>query len=175
MNTRSIFSRGFSLIEVMVTIVVVAFGLLGIASLLLRGLQAGATSQTRSIAVSQAYDIVERMRSNMTYVNDGSYNDVVPTGSASTCAALLAKITDNDDSTIPIVAAPSTATTCTGTGVAHEKNCWQADNFSKLPSGAGAVCRNTTNASNRWYAVIVSWDENRSGATNKSFWTIIEP
>lgn len=172
MNTRISSARGFSLIEVMVTVVVVAFGLLGIAGLLLRGLQAGSTSQIRSLAVSQAYDMAERMRANLTYVNDGSYNDVLPAGSSSSCSTLLSLITDNDDSTMPIVAAPTSAPSCTGSGAAYEKSCWHATNYQSMPLGSGAICHNATN---RWYAIIVSWDENRSGATNKSFWTIIEP
>lgn len=172
MNSPLKLARGFSLIEVMVTIVVVAFGLLGLASLLLRGLQAGSTSQTRSVAVTQAYDMAERMRANLTYVNDGSYNEVLPEASSSNCTTLLSRITDNDDSTIPIVGAPPSAPSCSGAGVAYEKNCWHDANYRNLPLGAGAICHSATN---RWYAIIVSWDENRSGETNKSFWAIIEP
>lgn len=169
------------MIEVMVTIVIVAFGLLGIASLVLRGLQAGSTSQVRSVAVSQAYDMAERMRANVSYVNSGSYNNVLPSGSSSSCSTMLAAITDTNDSTIPIVGAPSSApsavcpapdTSDTTISVADQINCWHETNYKSLPSGAGAVCRDTAN---RWYAIIVSWDESRSGANNKSFWTIIEP
>ena len=154
------------MIEVMVTIVVVAFGLLGLASLVLKGLQSGATSQTRTIAVSQTYDIVERMRGNLGNVS--GFN-----ATSSDCGALLAKIAAKET---PIVSTLASAPACTttDTSAAGLIACWQNRNFNALPGGAGAVCKSTT-AGERWYAVIVSWDEGRTGTNNKSFWAIVEP
>lgn len=160
------------MIEVMVTIVVVAFGLLGLASLVLRGLQAGSTSQLRSIAVAQVYDMADRMRGNITAVGNNDFIDVLPSGTASTCATMLSKITDTSDTTFPLVAAGSSTPTCSGTGSARDINCWQAANASLLPKGSGAICKD---ALNKWYAVIVSWDEGKTGSTNKSFWITFEP
>lgn len=55
---------GFSLTEVLVTLVVMAVGMLGIAGLYVEGLQAGRSSAYRSAAVTLAADMAERMRSN---------------------------------------------------------------------------------------------------------------
>lgn len=83
--------RGFSMIEVMVTIVVVAFGLLGLASLVLRGLQAGADSQFRTLAIKQTYDMADRMRGNPVDAKAGNYDGILPSGSPS-CSSLLTAI-----------------------------------------------------------------------------------
>ena len=163
-------SRGFSMIEVMVTIVVVAFGLLGLASLVLRGLQAGSDSQNRTMAVKQTYDMADRMRSNPNGVKAGNYNNLIPSGSSSTCATLLSAIRNGGSGT-PMVGAGSTPT-CSGTGATYDNNCWQLTNRQQLPSGAGAVCKEATE---NWYAIFVSWDESRTGATNKTFWITFEP
>jgi type IV pilus assembly protein PilV len=170
MSTKIQLSRGFSMIEVMVTIVVVAFGLLGLASLVLRGLQAGSDSQNRTMAVKQTYDMADRMRSNPSGVKSGDYNDLLPSGSSSSCSTLLSAIRSGGSGT-PVVGAGS-APTCTGTGATYDNNCWQLANTQQLPSGAGAVCKEATE---NWYAIFVSWDESRTGATNKTFWITFEP
>ena len=61
---------GFSLIEVMVTLLVLSVGLLGIAALQVVTLQASSTSMHRSIAVIQANDLVERLWANVCNVPD---------------------------------------------------------------------------------------------------------
>lgn len=48
---------GFSLIEVLITIVILSFGLLGIASMLLNGMKLNNASYLRSVATQQAYDM----------------------------------------------------------------------------------------------------------------------
>ena len=169
------------MIEVMVTIVVMAFGLLALACLVLRGLQAGADSQFRTIAVKQTYDMAERMRGNPVGAKSGNtltksppgYAEILPSGSSSTCSDLISKV-KNPVPDIPIVVAASTVPACSGTGATFDSNCWQRANMQNLPKGAGAVCKDTTADSN-WYAIIVSWDDNRSGSANKSLWITLEP
>lgn len=53
--------RGFSLIEVLVTMVVVGVGLLGIAALQAKSLQHAYASHQRTLATIQANDLVERL------------------------------------------------------------------------------------------------------------------
>lgn len=61
MNKGHSTSDGFSLIEVLVTLVIVAIGLISIAQLQLRSLQYSHASLQRTMAVVQANDLVERM------------------------------------------------------------------------------------------------------------------
>lgn len=55
---------GFSLIEVLITVVLVSIGLLGLAGLQLTSVQNSNSSGERFIATTLAQDILERMRAN---------------------------------------------------------------------------------------------------------------
>lgn len=153
---------GFSLIEVLVTVAIVAFGLMGLIALMLKGLQANAESTLRSIAINQAYDMADRMRANFTGIAAGSYTDVVPTCPIDTAAG------EN-------VAAPTTSglTACSGSDVATKDKCaWHKANALLLPSGAGAICKEVDE---NWYTINMSWDDDKSGAPNKTFVLRLEP
>lgn len=56
--------RGVTLIEVLVTMVIVAVGLLGLAGMQVRGLSIQKDAHGRAIATQLATDIADRMRSN---------------------------------------------------------------------------------------------------------------
>ena len=58
---------GTSLIEIMVSIVVIAIGLLGLASMQMNALKFQKTASQRSEAVQAAYDLGDRMRANFVY------------------------------------------------------------------------------------------------------------
>ena len=70
---------GFTLIEILVSVVVAAIGLLGVARLQMATLQNNNSSQHRSIAIQLASDLLERMRSNQDGVNLSFYNLPVTT------------------------------------------------------------------------------------------------
>jgi type IV pilus assembly protein PilV len=55
---------GFTLVEVLVALVVLAVGMLGIAGLYVEGLKAGRTSIYRTTAVRLASDMADRIRAN---------------------------------------------------------------------------------------------------------------
>lgn len=57
---------GFTMVEVLVALVVLAIGLLGIAALLLKSLQSGRTAVYRTQAVNLAADLADRIRMNRT-------------------------------------------------------------------------------------------------------------
>ena len=75
--------RGTTLIEVLVTIIILAIGLLGLAGLQVTSLQSNHSSYYRSQATVLAYDISERMRANRTAALAGSYNVNFPDSSSS--------------------------------------------------------------------------------------------
>ena len=56
--------RGFSLFEVLITVVVVSIGLLGLAGMQFAGLRASNQAQDHTIASHLAQDVVERIRAN---------------------------------------------------------------------------------------------------------------
>lgn len=121
--------RGVSLIEVLVALLVLSFGLLGVGALQATGIRTNQSATMRSLAVSYAYDIVDRMRSNAAELTTtpAAYNiaaGATPAGGASRAAADLLQ--------------------------------WKTDLRSFLPSGDGAIAYNA--ATNQW-AVTVTWND----------------
>src|SRR5690554_3541820 len=76
--------KGFSLIEVLITVLVLAIGLLGLASLQANSLVGNQQSYMRSQATSLAYDMTDRLRANKRAALDGAYN--TPFDDAVACA-----------------------------------------------------------------------------------------
>lgn len=66
-------ARGFSLIEVLIALLVLSFGLLGLAFLQAAGLRFNNDSYMRSQATLLAYDLVDRMRANPKAATEGAY------------------------------------------------------------------------------------------------------
>jgi len=58
-------TTGFTLIEVLVAVVVLAGGLLGLAALQVTSLSSNQTAYNRSQATQLAYDIADRMRTHI--------------------------------------------------------------------------------------------------------------
>lgn len=71
---------GVTLIEVLVTMVIVAVGLLGLAGMQVRGLSIQKDAHGRAIATQLALDIADRMRSNVGAVADYRFVTAYPTG-----------------------------------------------------------------------------------------------
>lgn len=66
--------RGFTLLEVLVSMIVIALGLLGYAGLQAASLKNGHTAYLRSQATMLSHDIVERMRVNRVAAIAGTYD-----------------------------------------------------------------------------------------------------
>lgn len=66
-------NNGFTLIEVMVAVIVLAIGLLGFAHLQITSLKNNQSAQSRTIATVMAADILDKMRANQTAAQAGSY------------------------------------------------------------------------------------------------------
>lgn len=83
--------RGFSLIEAMVSLVVLSVGMIGIAAMYGQGLAAGRTAQFRTQAVNLASDMADRIRVNRlgqaAYAGAANDNQCDPqTGGGVSCA-----------------------------------------------------------------------------------------
>lgn len=70
------YSAGFGLVEALIALVVTTVGLLAVATLLTRSLQYSHSSYQRSVAVSQAVDLSERMWAGACAL-DTSLNSIV--------------------------------------------------------------------------------------------------
>lgn len=115
---------GFSLIEILVTMVVLSIGLLGIAGLQTLSIKRSQSSVFHTIAASQASDIAERMRANYTQLDAyvAALNAFSAGGGAGSCtsACSLANV------------------------VAFDASAWIAGNGILLPQGKGVVCHDNS-------------------------------
>jgi type IV pilus assembly protein PilV len=83
--------RGFILLEVLVTIVILAIGLLGIAGLQARATVAESEGYQRAQALVLAQDMVDRVYANRDQAATYVQNDVGASGTVSVCAGTVAQ------------------------------------------------------------------------------------
>jgi type IV pilus assembly protein PilV len=78
MSARALSSRrpqsGFTMLEVLVSMLVIAVGLLGMAGLQIQSLRQGQSAYYRSVATQLAYDMSDRMRGNLDGVQSNHYS-----------------------------------------------------------------------------------------------------
>lgn len=136
--------RGFSLLEVLVTVVILSIGMLGVAAVLVTVHKANASSYLRQQAVQQAYDILDRMRANRSVALQGGYDvalNTVPGTPAVNC----------------------TSGSCSPAQLAsYDKWQWRTDITNIMPSGAGSVVTasfgTAPNVSTQ-VTVVVQWSD----------------
>jgi type IV pilus assembly protein PilV len=142
---------GFTLIEVLIAMMVLAIGLLGFAALQAFSVKNNLAAYTHGQAVQLLYDMSDRMRSNK--IAAANY---VTTNSNTTAAG----ITYNNDCT----KATGTAA-CTSAVLANNDlfdwNAAITASTSNLPMGQGAIT-----AVGTLYLLSITWDDNRDGAVD---------
>ncbi|MGE0386736.1 MAG: type IV pilus modification protein PilV [Gammaproteobacteria bacterium] len=113
--------RGFTLLEALVALLVLAVGLLGLAGLQIQGLRFNTDAYVRSQATMLAYDIMERMRMRR-------FN----TPNDATGVQAMTDYTDED---------PGGACDLTSAATADELTCWHDQVRTNLPGGTGTIVR----------------------------------
>jgi type IV pilus assembly protein PilV len=154
---------GFSLVELLVAVLILAVGLTGLAGLQIAGIRGNQTAYHRSVATQLAYDIADRMRSNAAGVTGKLYVTVTPGSDSTQC---------------------ETATCTPADLAAYDLKRWNDELAKRLPKGKGFVCLDSTpeigdsadppaycNGQGKVYAVKIWWDDNRSGTTTQGFVT----
>jgi type IV pilus assembly protein PilV len=132
---------GFSLIEAMVSLVVVSVGMIGIASLYGQGLGASRTALSRTQAVNLTADMADRIRANRqggaAYGGAAANNNCDPGGGVNCTPAQMA---------------------------AHDLFVWGNLVAQQLPNGIGVVQYAAGVPPN--YTIQVSWQETGIGPVN---------
>lgn len=136
--------RGFTIVEALVALVVLAVGMLGIASLYVTTLRASGSATSRMHAINLASDLGDRIRANRTA--EAAYAG----------------------------AAAGTLDTCIGTGVtctdaqmaAHDLAVWQRAIQDAFPGAPAGVVTVDTAANPTTYRIQVSWLEAGETAAN---------
>ena len=91
--------QGFTLVEVLVASLILGIGLVGVAGLQALALKNNQSAFMRSQATAMAYDLADRMRSNIAGATGGFYNPAtasVNTNCISTIGCTPAQIAAND-------------------------------------------------------------------------------
>jgi type IV pilus assembly protein PilV len=142
-------NTGFTLVEVLVSLVVFSIGLLGIGKLILFSCRANDSAYLRDQATALAYSILDSMRANRSTATAGGYSGT--------------DVANANGSSSPCTAASSD---CSGTTLAqYELAMWQTSLLSALgPCGTGTVSTNSatdpsTGASVTTATISVQWDD----------------
>ena len=146
-------NTGFTLIEVLIAMLVLAVGLLGLAGLQATSLNNNQRAYYRSQATILAYDIADRMRANRSAVGNYLTSFMDPT-TATTKSDCL-------PTSLP-------ATGCSQTDMAENDLFEWNGEVTNLPGGVGTI---TVAAG--VYTIDITWDEDRDGedANNHHFQT----
>ncbi len=132
--------NGFTLIEVLIAMLVLAVGLLGLAGLQAYSLRNTQSAYNRSLATELAYDLADRMRANLTEAQKyatSAYITITPPSSATAQASCYS--------------APG----CSGNIMAQNDLFeWNSAAISSLPSGVVGVT-----VAAPIYTITVSWND----------------
>ena len=138
--------KGVILFEVLISLVLFAIGVLGIAGMLLLSNQANNSSFVKQQAVQTIYNIFDRMRGNSAAAISGNYN--------------VSNISSNPS--IPSAPSPTcTTSSCTPAQMAaYDTWYWLANDVSKLPNGSGSITTAPSGTvGNTLVTVTVQWDD----------------
>ena len=126
--------RGFTMLEVLVSMIVISLGLLGHAGLQATSLKNANTAYLRSQATILSHDIVERMRVNRTVALTGSYNVAIGSTGGGGGGIVGSDLTE-----------------------------WKRNLLQSLPAGDGAVVVSGVGASQGNVQVTIQWDDDGDG------------
>ena len=133
--------RGFTLLEFLIALLIVSFGLLGIAAIIANSMKDNQSSYSRSQAVVLAGDIIDRMRANRIAADGSAMPPGIPVSPY------------NSPYNLDFGVAPS------GGGVPQsDLEEWRAALAAVFPSGTGRVVVHPTN---KKVTVTVQWDDSR--------------
>lgn len=153
---------GMSLIEVMVAVLVLAVGLLGLASLQARALVWSDSSHYRSIATDLAADLADRIRANR-----------VPYIGVDENAALAAGLTATPNFATCVQSGASVTGCPLAFQVAADMAEWNTNLRNLLPNGRFALASVAASQGFR-YTVTITWLDDRGAGTDESYVTVIE-
>ena len=141
-------NAGFTLIEILIAVVVLAVGLLGLAGLQATSLRNNQSAYNRSQATQLAYDLADRMRAN--FAGKAAYTAILPSSATAKANCL-------------------TITGCVSSEMAENDLFeWNLAVSTTLPSGIGTLA-----VSDNVYTISITWDDDRDGndTNNPNFQT----
>jgi len=161
--------RGIGLVEVLVAVLVVSFGVLGVAGLQLTGLQNSAGSFNRAKALLLAENMATRIRGNPQAVEDGLFNAFDSSNVACTAAPApycQASSTGAGDTCSPAQVATfdTTIISCGDWGGSDS----QQGVIGSLPNGQLDIACDAPCTDDSTYTVSVSWTEGQRVTSDRN-------
>jgi len=147
-------NEGFTLIEVLISMLILAVGLLGLAGLQATGLRNNISAYNRSQATQLAYDLADRMRANVAEAqnyNTSIYITQAPAGAAVANCELAAGCSPTEMAQNDLFEWNCAIAGCDGPPVIP----------ATLPLGQGSITFLGT-----IYTITINWDDNRDGCVN---------
>lgn len=158
MSTRQ--SNGFSLIEVLIALVIIAIGLLGIAGMQALALSNTGQARLRSLAAIEAASMAAAMRANKDYWAAGAApSSLTVTGSNSATATFADTTLSGGLTTTTADCANTTGACAPSVMAAYDAQSWGRDLAVILPGGNGTIACSTTVGVPVTCNVTVSWTE----------------
>jgi type IV pilus assembly protein PilV len=136
-------TSGFTIVEVLVSLVILSIGLLGVAKLVLYSAHSNDSAYLRSQATQLAYEIIDNMRANPTAAAAGNYNTALTTAAVNPGYSCL-------NAACPVAANLA----------AYDLYVWKtrlAAPTGALPSGEGSVTVSAT--APIMATIVVQWDD----------------
>lgn len=146
--------NGSSLIEVLISLGILAVGILGLSAMQSSSLRSNLNAYTRTQATIYSNDIIERMRANTLGMIADNYHNISANAAVSGCFS----------------------TGCTASDLATTDIFqWQTALAADFPQGWGVVCRDSspedgdpgspacTGGADDLYAIKIWWDSDRDG------------
>jgi type IV pilus assembly protein PilV len=151
-------NTGFTLIEVLIAMLILAIGLLGLAGLQTSNIRSNLAAYNHGQAVQLLYDIADRMRANNCNPTSTITCNIPPYANAD--AAYVIGNTNTLGSTVNAACTQTaTPTSCTPTILAgNDLIEWNNAISATLPMGRGCI---TT--ANGIFTLYITWDDDRSG------------
>ncbi|HAT1821821.1 TPA: type IV pilus modification protein PilV [Legionella pneumophila] len=143
--------KGMTLLEVLISVVILAVGMLGIASMLIVSNKANNSSYAKLQAVQAVYDIFDRIRANSEAASNGSYN--------------ISNIGSNGyPTTVNTPSVLCNASVCNPSQLAqYDTWYWLTRVVSQLPNGSGSITSALSGvAGNTVITVTVQWDDSKA-------------
>ncbi len=147
-GTRASPQSGFSLLEVLISIVITSVGLLGLAGMQAAGIRNNHSAYHHSQATVLAYDMADRMRANTSAINNYQTSFM-----ALAAAQVQEQCTSSDSETV-----------CSAVNMAESDLFdWKTELAAAIPGSIGAIT-----LTGGIYTVSVSWDDNRDGGIDEN-------
>lgn len=158
-------SKGFTLVEVLVSVAIMSFGLLGLAALQVNSMKKNMDAYLKSSAAILANDLAEKMRANLSAVDSGGYEKSV--ANLSVNSQCFQGVSSSFES------AQQGSSTCTKDEIAiNDLIEWQDNITNLLPGALGQVCKTSTpgtdpmalNCDNigNLYVISISWVDRKN-------------